>query len=492
MRALLVSLLGTAAVLAGLPVAPAASSAAPGSTARDSLAVRGSASGVLLTLTSAPGPADDLTSVTLTATGVDGLGLANAPVTIERVGSGSWVRAADVVTDAAGVTTFALPVARTPDDNRLRATYAGDATHPAAVSAEHALTLVPRESRLRLRGPRRVVDEQTGTLRVEWTTARGAPVAGPVQLQRRLVARPGERMTPAQRRAQPWRTVQQVETAADGSASVEVRPRATFRWRAVVGDQSWLSGTRSRVLTLRNLPPGVPVRLPRAAPRPRISLPPQPRATGPGVHAVVREIPDGVWRQMVGRSWRPGCPVGRAGLRLVQLNYYDFDGYRRRGELVVNAGITGQVVSAFTEWHERRMPIRSMYRVDRFGWSPRLRGADDYASMAAGNTSAFNCRQVVGNPRVRSPHSWGRSVDINPWENPYRSRAGIVPNTWWASRSHARVAWRSPSHPVVALMRRHGFRWTYGRRDNHHFDAAGATGRLAAVLAGDRCGGVCK
>ncbi len=91
--------------------------------------------------------------MTLTATGVDGLGLADAPVTIERVGAGSWVRAADVVTDAVGVTTFALPVARTPDDNRLRATYAGDATHPAAVSAEHVLTLVPRESRLRLRRP---------------------------------------------------------------------------------------------------------------------------------------------------------------------------------------------------------------------------------------------------------------------------------------------------------------------------------------------------
>ena len=72
-----------------------------------------------------------------------------------------------------------------------------------------------------------------------------------------------------------------------------------------------------------------------------------------------------------------------------------------------------------------------MYRVDRFGWGHRSRGGDDYASMAAGNTSAFNCRDVVGRPGVRSPHSYGRSLDVNTWENPYRSAQGTVPNTWW-------------------------------------------------------------
>ena len=66
-----------------------------------------------------------------------------------------------------------------------------------------------------------------------------------------------------------------------------------------------------------------------------------------------------------------------------------------------------------------------MYRVDRFGYSSRLRGGDDYASMAAGNTSVFNCRDVVNRPGVRSPHSYGRALDVNTWENPYRSARGI-------------------------------------------------------------------
>jgi hypothetical protein len=112
-----------------------------------------------------------------------------------------------------------------------------------------------------------------------------------------------------------------------------------------------------------------------------------------------------------------------------------------------------------------------MYLVDRFGWSSRLQGADDYRSMAADNTSAFNCRSVVNNPGVRSPHSYGRALDLNTWENPYRSRTGPVPNSWWLGHSHRRVAWRSSSHPVVAALRRAGFTWTYGNGDAQHFDA---------------------
>ncbi|MBE7323768.1 M15 family metallopeptidase [Nocardioides sp. Y6] len=181
-------------------------------------------------------------------------------------------------------------------------------------------------------------------------------------------------------------------------------------------------------------------------------------------------VPARVWRSMVGRSWRKGCPVGRAGLRLVEVNHWNFDG-------------------AFTEMHARRIPVRSMHRVDRFGYSRRLGGADDYRSMAADNTSVFNCRGVVGNPSVRSPHSYGRSLDLNPWENPYFSRTGVVPNRWWVHRSHPRVAWRSREHEVVRLLARHGFRWTYGRADAHHFDAvAGAGGGpLRELLSSPEC-----
>ena len=32
------------------------------------------------------------------------------------------------------------------------------------------------------------------------------------------------------------------------------------------------------------------------------------------------------------------------------------------------------------------------------------------------------------------------------------------------------LAWRSSGHRMVQIFRNHGFRWTYGRSDNHHFD----------------------
>ena len=102
---------------------------------------------------------------------------------------------------------------------------------------------------------------------------------------------------------------------------------------------------------------------------------------------------------MTGLSWHRGCPVGRAGLRLLRINYWDYGGYRRRGELVANADAAGQMAAALAEMYRRKLPIRAMYRVDRFGWGARSRGGDDYGSMAAGNTSAFNCRDVVGRPR---------------------------------------------------------------------------------------------
>jgi len=178
-----------------------------------------------------------------------------------------------------------------------------------------------------------------------------------------------------------------------------------------------------------------------------------------------------VKERMVGSSWHRGCPVGRAGLRQVRVNYWDYQGYRRRGELVAATGAAGAMGAALAEMYQRGLPIRAMYRVDRFGWSDRVHGGNDYGSMSAGNTSAFNCRDVVGKPGVRSPHSYGRSLDVNTWENPYRSKVGLLPNSWWMGHSNPRYAWRSSSHAVVRIMARHGFRWTYGLGDTQHFDA---------------------
>ncbi|UPK74783.1 M15 family metallopeptidase [Nocardioidaceae bacterium SCSIO 66511] len=230
-----------------------------------------------------------------------------------------------------------------------------------------------------------------------------------------------------------------------------------------------------------------PVQLPKKAPRPRIRLPQQPRPTAHGMHPRVMRIPGKVWRSMTGRSWHRGCPVGRKQLRLVRMNYWGYDGYRHRGELVVHRSIARNTVRAFRAIYRGKFPIRHMFRVDRFGWSRKLHGANDFKSMRAGNTSAFNCRGIVGRPNDLSPHSLGRSIDINTWENPYRSARGFKPNRWWNFRSRPhRITYRSAKQGVVRAMRGAGFGWL-GSADWQHFqiDPSGRAHRHDGGIFGD-------
>lgn len=433
-----------------------------------------------LTLTGEPTYADRSTPLRITLVREDGSPVAGAQVTVERRTDGTWTQAGLVTTDEQGTGTLGVTLARDRSDNRFRATWTGDATTAGSTSGEVPVALERRTSKVRVAGPDEVVDEQTVPVRVRWVAGRGIPVQGVVRLLRR---NPGG----------DWRLAESLRTDAEGRASLTVRPRVDSRWKAVVRRLDWVTADISGVHRIDNRPPGIPVDLPAAAPSPRINLPDQPHAVGAGAHPVVRGIPSRIWRQMTGRSWHRGCPVGRPALRLLRINYWDYRGYRRRGELVAHTDAVHQMAGALADMYAARLPVRAMYRVDRFGWSSRLRGADDYRSMAAGNTSAFNCRQVVGNPGARSPHSYGRSLDLNPWENPYRSRQGTVPNTWWMGHSHPRVAWRSRGHRVVEIMARHGLRWTYGNGDTQHFDAAPGYGRAstAYLTTFEKCGGVC-
>ncbi len=407
----------------------------------------------------------------------DGAPVTAAQVLVERRLSDEWTQVATLVTDEAGHAALAVTLSRAPRDNVFRASYAGDELHAPAATGTVPVGLVRRNSIVKVGGPDAVVDEQRVAIRVQWRTGNGDAVSGPVRVFRRV---PGKR----------WTFVRKVTTGEDGRAELRTRPRVDTRWRAAVRPQPWLEGDRSGVHRVDNLPPGVPVRLPGGAPRPRVGLPKQPHAVGEGPHVVISPVPDGVWNQMTGITWHPGCPVGRAGLRYVRLNYWDYQGYRRRGELVANADAAGRIAAALAEMYTRGYPIRAMYRVDRFGYSARLHGGNDYASMAAGNTSVFNCRDVVNSPGVRSPHSYGRALDLNTWENPYRSAKGIVPNRWWQPRSHPRVAWRGRSHTVVGILAGHGLRWTYGLGDTQHFDAVAGNGRYLARPA--NCDGVCE
>ncbi len=161
-------------------------------------------------------------------------------------------------------------------------------------------------------------------------------------------------------------------------------------------------------------------------------------------------------------TWRPGCPVGPDRLRLVRLNYWSFDGKVRRGEIIVRDDMVDKIAYAFRVALDDRFPIRQMWREDYWG-------GDNVKVMAADNTSAFNCRTVVGNPSRMSPHAYGTALDINTYENPYLADRWY-PNADYADRGNVRKGMLFASTPVVVALRSQGFKWGASFVDYQHFD----------------------
>ena len=170
-------------------------------------------------------------------------------------------------------------------------------------------------------------------------------------------------------------------------------------------------------------------------------------------------------------SWRPGCPVPLADLRLLTLTHWGFDGRPRRGELVIAAQYADQIVSVFRRLFDARFPIESMRLVDEFG-------GDDDRSMAANNTSAFNCRAATGSTRW-SEHAYGRAVDVNPIQNPYVTGSGAVlppEGVDHATRDPTTPGLITADGPVVTAFE--NIRWEWGGKwpsgkDYQHFSATG-------------------
>jgi hypothetical protein len=175
--------------------------------------------------------------------------------------------------------------------------------------------------------------------------------------------------------------------------------------------------------------------------------------------------------RMSGVSWHPGCPVGFADLRLVTVTHWDFEGDVRRGRLVVHRRQAQPVLGAMRRLYRLRFPIRRMRLIDAYG-------ADDRRSMAADNTSAFNCRTVAGTTRW-SEHAFGRALDLNPVENPYVTASGYVSppaGAPYASRGRRAKGLVHAGGPVVRAFAAAGWEWGGDwawPKDYQHFSATG-------------------
>jgi hypothetical protein len=179
-----------------------------------------------------------------------------------------------------------------------------------------------------------------------------------------------------------------------------------------------------------------------------------------------------VSRAELGASWHPGCPVAPARLREVHVAYWGFDGRQHIGALVVNARVVGQVTAVFDRLRRARFPIRRMTPIAAYG------GSDD-RSMAADNTSAFNCRYAVA-PGAKhwSAHAYGEAIDVNPIENPYFEGGRVLPPAGGAyvDRSRLRPGMAVSGGTLVAAFAASGWQWGGRWRaspDYQHFSATG-------------------
>jgi hypothetical protein len=174
---------------------------------------------------------------------------------------------------------------------------------------------------------------------------------------------------------------------------------------------------------------------------------------------------------MTGLSWRPECPVPLEDLRLIEVSHWGFDHQTHTGEMVIHEDEARAVVRVFRRLFRARFPIRRMELVDEYG-------ADDNRSMAANNTSAFNCRPVTGGSGW-SQHSYGWAIDINPIQNPYITSDGTVlppAGAEWVERSQNVRGMIHDGDVVVRAFASIGWGWGghfQSIKDYQHFSATG-------------------
>ena len=176
-------------------------------------------------------------------------------------------------------------------------------------------------------------------------------------------------------------------------------------------------------------------------------------------------------------SWKPGCPVGLSGLRVLTVTHWGFDGRPHTGQLIVNREVAQPLTKVFERLYELRFPIRHMRLDDMYG-PRRARPADGDI------TGSFRCRQAVPSPCVGgsgsgswSNHAYGYAIDINPVENPYVG-CGMTRDpvsARYIDRSRLRKGMVTPA--VVRAFRSIGWGWggdwSGDTKDYMHFSTTG-------------------
>jgi hypothetical protein len=195
----------------------------------------------------------------------------------------------------------------------------------------------------------------------------------------------------------------------------------------------------------------------------------------PPFHSSIQPLNSAQRTQLSGNVWHAGCPVPLSGLRLLRVAYWNFDGNRQIGQLVVNQRAAAPLAKVFRQLYRLRFPIRHLTFADAYGAKARQPADGDISG-------SFECRKAVPSPCGSgtgnwSMHAYGLAVDMNPIENPYtgcgrtRERASIP----YLNRSKIRRGMVTPA--VVRAFRSVGWgwggSWPGATKDYMHFSATG-------------------
>jgi hypothetical protein len=140
--------------------------------------------------------------------------------------------------------------------------------------------------------------------------------------------------------------------------------------------------------------------------------------------------------------------------------------------MIISQAVTGDVLKIFSTLYAEHFPIRQMQPEDVYQGS-------DPASMAADNTSGFNCRYAIApGPPQWSAHAYGEAIDVDTVENPYIEAGKVWPDAGAAylNRGVFRPGMAVPGGQLVAAFASVGWQW--GGRwtdspDYQHFSKTG-------------------
>ncbi len=140
-------------------------------------------------------------------------------------------------------------------------------------------------------------------------------------------------------------------------------------------------------------------------------------------------------------------------LVLTDVYYYSFDNKLHKGQLVIHKTLEKDIKEIFFLLRENKFPVKKVLPIVMYDWS-------DNESMKDNNTSAFNYRFIAGTKRL-SNHSYGRAIDINPFQNPAvykngkisppgavynKSKAGTIVDDDFIVRAFLDRGWRWGGH----------------------------------------------